>query len=522
MATSQGTDGAGLLTRRDFVRRAGELGFSAAAAASLYSLTGGSALALTNLEHTLTSQFNATSATSKAALALAKKYAGQTINFQAESGLQAATWKYIAPIWNKLTGTTLNVVEVGFANQYQKALSTKEAGAGGIDALYVAYDWLPDFDQAQVTMPIDGLIAKYMNTPQMQKELADIIPAAMIVNAEYGGKRWGFPIDGPEFTLFYRTDIFSDSKLQAAYKGQYGHALAPPTTWDEYGRIGAFLTKHLGPKVYGAVHQGQSGQAYLWFYQVFASLGGHYFDPGTMNALINGPTGQRAMTMLKSFFSFAPPGAQSWGPVEVWSTFLKGQLAMTVTWPPMGRLSAGYGSTSPLMSFVPVSRIRGKFAAAIPPGGTSEGATGYCIGVFADSKNPDLAFSLLMWATAPDIYLDLVSLPFTLLKPNRYSMFNSPVSKHLWPGADQYYSTLEQEIIHVSLDPKLFGSQRYNEALDQTCTTIYAGADVKKSLDACAAKWNSITDSVGRSRQKAAYADYLKEVAQVRTMAAGH
>src|SRR5207302_7582146 len=142
-----------------------------------------------------------------------------------------------------------------------------------------------------------------------------IIPAAMIVNAEWAGKRWGFPIDGPEFTLFYRTDIFSDAALQAAYRKQYGRPLAAPATWDEYGRIGAFLAKHLAPKVYGAVHQGQAGQAYLWFYQVFASLGGHYFDPNTMNARINGPIGLRALSMLKSFSAFGAPGGQNCGPV---------------------------------------------------------------------------------------------------------------------------------------------------------------------------------------------------------------
>ena len=45
------------------------------------------------------------------------------------------------------------------------------------------------------------------------------------------------------------------------------------------------------------------------------------------------------MTELTSYFDFAPPGAKGWGPIEAWTLFLKGGLAMTVTWPPLFRLA---------------------------------------------------------------------------------------------------------------------------------------------------------------------------------------
>jgi len=452
------------------------------------------------------------------ALEIAKPFAGKTINFQVESGLQAAQWKAIKPRWEKASGTTLNIVEVPYAEQFQKALAAIQVG--GIDCLYCQYNWLPDFVGAGVLEPFTPYFDKYLATSKLKSDLADFSKAAVMANAGWNGQQWGYPIDGPSFTLFYRTDIFGDPSLRSAFKQKYGYDLAAPTTWEQYAQIGQFLTSKLAPKVYGAVHQGQAGQAMYWWFQMYnaAKFGNNRFFDDNMNPLVNSDTSVEVFKRLNSFFDFAPPGSKAWGPVEIWSAFLKGQIAMTITWPPMGRLAGGYGAASPLMSFVPTSSVTGKFAAAIPPGGNVEEASGYSLAIFSKSANKDLAFAFLTWATGPATYLDILSLPFALLKIVRKSSFTAPESAKLWPGSAQYYAAMEKELAHLTLEPKLLSSQDYLVAVDQACTAVYAGTDPKQAADTAAGKWNQLTNRVGKQKQQAVYQEFEKEIAALRQL----
>src|SRR5207248_2446957 len=82
--------------------------------------------------------------TSQLAVAIAKKYAGKTINWQVEAGTQSALWVSIQKLWQSETGTKLNVLATPYAEQFPKAVAAHQAGSG-IDGLYVQYNWLPDF-----------------------------------------------------------------------------------------------------------------------------------------------------------------------------------------------------------------------------------------------------------------------------------------------------------------------------------------------------------------------------------------
>jgi multiple sugar transport system substrate-binding protein len=460
---------------------------------------------------------SASTTETQVAIEIAKQYPGKTVNFQVEAGLQAAQWKAIKPRWEEASGTKLNIVEVPYAEQFQKALAAIRVG-GEIDCLYCQYNWLPDFVGGEVLEPFNPYFEKYLTTSKLKSELADFSKAAVMANAGWNGQQWGYPIDGPSFTLFYRTDIFGDPSLRSSFKQKFGYELAAPTTWEQYAQIGQFLTSKLAPRVYGAVHQGQAGQAMYWWFQMYnsAQFGNNRFFDSSMNPLVSSDTSVEVFRRLNSFFDFGPPGGKAWGPVEIWSAFLKGQIAMTVTWPPMGRLAGGYGAASPLMSFVPTSSVTGKFAAAIPPGGNVEEASGYSLAIFSKSAVKDLAFAFLTWATAASTYLDILSLPFALLKIVRKSTFDSPTSAKLWPGAGQYYAAMQKELGHLTLEPKLLSSQDYLVAVDQACTAVYAGTDPKKAADTAAGKWDQLTSRVGKQKQEAVYKEFEKELTALR------
>lgn len=505
---------AGRMGRRTFLIQLARLGVSSSVAASLLA-------ACSSTSQTSTSpsvQASEGETTSSLMVRVGKQYAGKTVNFQVEAGLQAAVWKLYIPKWNQLTGTTVNLQEVNFLDQFPKAVAAHEAGTK-LDALYVAYSWLPDLVGGGVLEDFGPYIKKYFTSATLKQELADIAPAATLVNGTWNGKQYGFPIDAPGFTLHYRSDIFSDSSMQAAFKQKYGYDLAAPTTWDQYDQIGQFITSKLAPSVYGGAHEGQAGSAYFWFCQMYNNSdfgNSNYFDDN-MNATVNGDAGVRTLKKLNTFFKWYPPGSQTWGAVETWGGFLKGNLAMVITWTPLGRLSAKYGATEPLLNFVPVSQVVGKWSAALPPGGNVEEASGYSVAVYSSSDVKDLAFAFLAWATSQDVYLDLVSQPIAVVKPIRISEFTSPKSLSLYPNAQQYYSVMGEEVKHLTMEPKILSAAEYLTKLDQAITATYAGGDAKQNLDKAASAWNDITARVGKDKQKAAYAQFQQQVAQLRT-----
>jgi multiple sugar transport system substrate-binding protein len=80
----------------------------------------------------------------------------------------------------------------------------------------------------------------------------------------------------------------------------------------------------------------------------------------------------------------------------------------------------------------------------------------------------------------------------------------------MWPAAPEYLSTLETAAMAGQFELGIPGAREYTEALDQAITSAYAGEDPKAALDAAAAKWDEITDRLGRDAQKAAYETWLK------------
>jgi multiple sugar transport system substrate-binding protein len=452
--------------------------------------------------------------TSQLAVAIAKKYAGKTINWQVEAGTQSALWVSIQKLWESETGTKLNVLATPYAEQFPKAVAAHQAGSG-IDGLYVQYNWLPDFSAGQVIAPIDSYLKKYFTTPKLKAELADFVQSIMIEHTYWNGQRYGYPIDGPGFYLYYRSDILSDKTLAAGFKKKYGYAFGVPKTWAQYRDVGSYITEKLGPKVYGATHMGIPAEAQFPFMQVYnnAAYGDQKYFDANMKATINNAPAVKAVKELTSYFDFAPPGAKGWGPIEAWSLFLKGGLAMTVTWPPLFRLAEGYGAHSPLLNFVPPSKVVGKVASAIPPGGNMQDASGYSMGVFNTSDVKELVFAFITWATAPDVQIRLLSNVNSFCRPVRTSTFNNPKMHRLFPGAGPYYTTMLAGLKHVTSDLTILQSQQYLTALGAGVNAAFTGTDAKKALDTVAGQWDQFTNTIGVKAQKQAYATYQKNVA---------
>ena len=123
------------------------------------------------------------------------------------------------------------------------------------------------------------------------------------------------------------------------------------------------------------------GPAYgIWLFEErYRVEGARFFDPETMRAQINGEIGVKAYEGLRSYNAFMPPGVEIRGFVEALSSFLAGDIAMTISWLPFGRSAAGHGTDEEALSWVPKSTIADKVGYALPPGGTPQLAAGFSL-----------------------------------------------------------------------------------------------------------------------------------------------
>ncbi len=439
------------------------------------------------------------------AVEAAKQYAGTTITITWEAGLQSLDpLNFSGPKWKELTGIDVKVVEIPTAEMFTKTMQEFRASTGAYDALNVIPAWMPDLANAGALEVLDPYVDKY----GFRDELQMIAPTYRDNQMTVDGKIYGFPDDGDVFVLYYRTDVFGDPANQSEFKAKFGYDLAPPKTWQEFRDISGFLTEKFQPNMYGAGFFREPPYVMYMFQERFRNEGGKFFDPETMAATINSDIGVRVFTEMRDENKMMPPGVETWGFVENLAAFLNGQTAMTISWPPYGRWAAGYGLEQEAFSWVPKSQVAGKVGYALPPGGHPQLAAGFALSVASTSKNKDAAYLFIQWLNSEQTSKQRVQLPYALRDPFRTSHFESAEYIGRWPEAKQYLDTLKAGAETGLLDLSLLQTDKYEEALRQAISRLWAGEDPKSILDQAASQWDATTQEVGVDAQKAVYGSW--------------
>ncbi len=507
-------------SRRTFIKKFGELTGMIAVAGSIIPATARHALAqaAVDLADESTPLGKAQAAALKAstegppdgsayrAVAAAKQYAGVTLNMTYEAGLQALDPRnFSGPLWEQLTGIKSNVVELSHPDQYSKPVAEHIATSGAFDILDIEPAWTPSLADGGVIAPLDDYIAKYLNTA----DLEDYHPLYKALPT-YKGKVWGFFDDGDMFALYYRKDIFEDAKMKEGYQAKFGKALEVPKTWEDYAQVAQYITDQMAPNVYGAGHfrkAGSPGNQYD-FLQQFRTNNGQFFD-ASMKAQLASPQGIKTLENMIAANKASIPGNNELDAVSLWAAWLQGKVAMIYSWPPTGRMTAGYSQSDKAINFIPQSTIADKVGYAVVPG-NPEHATGYNKALAADSANLDAAYLFMQWAVSPPVSLARVMLPYALRDPYRLSHFKSDLYAQLFPTAKDYLRNLNQSANIGLLDMIMPGWQDYALSIDRMCTSVWAGTDPKAALETAAAEWDVTTDRLGVDSQKAFFEEYKK------------
>jgi multiple sugar transport system substrate-binding protein len=454
----------------------------------------------------LTAAFASAQSAADRAVAEARKYAGTTLTVEWQGGLQALDPKnFSGPLWERLTGIKIKVVEVPLTEVFSKIVLDYRSGTGTYDVVDVVPAWTPDLVQMGALEPLDAYVDRF----GYREELKKIAPVYRDNWMTFGGRIYALPDDGDVLVLYYRKDIFANPELKKAFRAKYGRELAPPQTWKQFAEAGAFLTDALkAEKVYGASMVCDPAFAQYLFQERFRNEGGRFFDPATMKATINSPAGVGVMTAMRDENKFMPPGVETFKFPENLAAFLNGTVAMTVSWPPVGRWAAGYGSNEQALAFVPKSKVAGNVGYALPPGGHPQLAIGHSLAVSSRSRNKEAAYLFIQWLNSEDTSLKRVQLPYTLRDPFRTSHYANPEYLGRWADAGDYLNLLKSASMVGLADLSLIQTDKYEEALRQGFSRLWAGEDPKKILDDVAARWDEITQSVGVARQRLAYENW--------------
>ena len=445
--------------------------------------------------------------------------------------------------FEELTGATYDIVEIPFAELREKIFTDLQTGAGRYDVIincsncygdYIANDWI---------LPID----KYFNDPRMPKWDRDSI-ATPVANLMKWGDRWyGTNNDHDAQVLYYRKDIIESPKWQAAFKKEKGHDMpVKMDTWEEVLEICEFFNgkdwNGDGKPDHGiTLHLRVGGQGFFHFMALSAPYvvipnptepitkvtkfnNVYWFDPVTMEPLINSPGHVRALETLMKLSKTGSSAMWGWSLGEAWADFLSGKAVMTFSWGDVGSLAEDptqsvitgkLGARGIPGTKMPYDRQAKKFLNLAKPNmvGNQVGCSWHPV-LSKYAKNPDLAYYFMAWQATPAINHWNVYMGWTGIDPGTtYDWFPPYGKATLKEYVDGGYNADDAKAFIGAFQDNFFnykvfqnymrvpGTPEMQEVWDVHLSEAITGqVSPKVALDRTYADWVRIVADLGKAR----------------------
>lgn len=357
----------------------------------------------------------------------------------------------------------------------------------------------------------------------------DVFESLRRGESTWGNESFAVPLGSPQLVLMYRQDVFE------------AMGLAPPATWVEYQQLADRLAKrdelgdHAPPagKPWVATREplgkGWAGQlllaraaAYVRHPHQYSTL----FDLRDLRPLIDGPPFVKALEELVQ--AAEPPAesrvADSQGdtPAQVRLDFLAGRCAMALTWPshadePAGDQPAGEAMQvgfAQLPGSPDVFNFRNQQWETRTAGETTTvpllASAGRLAALTRTGRRSSAANTMLLWLGGIELgdTVSPTSASTTLFRASQVGSARRWVNPQLGDRAAREYGELvaktQSHAIWLS-SIRIPGRQQYLAALDQAVWRALEGEPAQDVLAVAAARWQEITDAIGRDKQKAAY-----------------
>jgi multiple sugar transport system substrate-binding protein len=316
----------------------------------------------------------------------------KSLTIAVNAGVEGTALKNAANEWGAAHGVRIEVVELPYANLFEREQLDLTSRTGAYDVIMLDDPWFPRLVE-------NGNLAPLPREPD-----ADFVTACVDVcrNPYRTGKPFALPYVGNSQLFFYRGDLFAKYNLGA------------PKTWDEV--LAAAKKIGAGEKMYGYVMRAAPGNAVVAdFMPLLWAFGGDVFD-ASGKPVCDSPAAVDALRFMLELGKLSPPGYAGFNADEVSAHLLQSTAAMSINWP----------AWIAAMDDPSKSKVVGRISFAPMPAGRAPGVGelgAWLVAVPAASKHSADAFDFIFWAT------DAPQLKQAALRgnpPTRRSVFQSP------------------------------------------------------------------------------------------------
>ena len=200
------------------------------------------------------------------------------------------------------------------------------------------------------------------------------------------------------------------------------------------------------------------------------------------------------------------PGNNELDAVSLWAAWLQGKVAMIYSWPPTGRMTAGYSQSDKAINFVPQSTIADKVGYAVVPG-----QSGACDRLQQGAlrrlrRIPRRPISSCNGPARRRCRSRAACCPTRCVTPTASRTSSRSSTAQLFPTAKEYLREPQRlgECRPARSDHA--GRAGLLPQLDRMCTAVWAGADPDgRRSQTAAAEWDTTTERLGVESQKAFY-----------------
>jgi len=320
-------------------------------------------------------------------LACACSSSNKTLTIAVNAGVEGTALKAAAAAWGDLRHTHVEVVDLPYANLFEKESLDLASRTGAYDVIMMDDPWFPKLARDLAPLP---------RAPD-----ADFLPSCLAV-CKLSTDFLALPYVGNSQLFFYRKDLFEKYKLGA------------PAHWNEV--LAGAKAISAKEKIYGYVMRAAPGNSAVTdFMPLLWAFGGDLFDAqGKPN--LTSPEAVAALRFMLELGHYSPPGYAGFNAAEVSAQLLQATAAMSINWP----------SWIASMDDPSKSKVVGKIEFAPMPAAKNPGQAElgtWLLGVPSASSHRDAAFDFIYWATDA---AQMTRAALTGNPPTRRSIFQSP------------------------------------------------------------------------------------------------
>ncbi len=312
------------------------------------------------------------------------QYEGQTLTIPVMSGDFENSINAVVPLFEELSGADV-VVESMPGDQFTDKVQLDLNNTNRYDIILSPVAFLHGYAEAGKIAELQPVIDKNASPSY---DTSDFLEGLYKTYGTYKGKLYALPYKPDVQLLFYRKDLFEDPKNQTAFKAKFNKDLKVPETNEDMLQVAEFFTKSFNPDSpvnYGYVNCMLKGASrWLWI-----NRGADDVDGNLMPAF-NNEKGLKAFDTIVELQKYAPKEWLQMGWDEGNAFFANGNAAMIEQWP--GLWVTVNDDKSP---------VKDKVGVAVTPGKTPT-LGGWGIGINAESKNQELAWKFIEFATSKD------------------------------------------------------------------------------------------------------------------------